>query len=87
MNRRAWPLVAAVVTALVAAPPGWAHKGNPNYESTLRSVVPQMEGLEVQILNRDDRLELRNRTGKTVLVEGYNGEPYVRIAAGRHASR
>jgi hypothetical protein len=81
MNRRTWPLLAAVVIALVAAPAGWAHKGNPNYESKLRAVSPPIEGLEVQILNRDDRLELRNRTGETVLIEGYSEDPYVRISA------
>jgi hypothetical protein len=72
-------LLVAAWLALLATPAAWAHKGNPNYESSLRSATPHVEGLEVQILNRDDRLELRNETGKTVVIEGYNGEPYARL--------
>ncbi len=72
-------LLVAAGAALSAAPAAWAHKGNANYESDLRSVTPQVEGLEVQILDRDDRLELRNETGKTVVIQGYNDEPYARL--------
>jgi hypothetical protein len=56
-----------------------AHKGNPHYRSNVRTVTPATPGIQVQILNFDDRLLLTNRSGKDVVVKGYEGEPYIRI--------
>jgi hypothetical protein len=56
-----------------------AHNGSPNYRSTLRRITPTEPGVQVQVLNYDDRLQLINRSGKTVVVRGYGGEPYIRV--------
>jgi hypothetical protein len=74
-------LIAAVsaLIALAAAPAANAHQGNPNYRSVVERVVPKLPGLKLQVLNLDDRLELQNTTGKTVTVDGYQGEPYARL--------
>jgi hypothetical protein len=74
-------LIAAVsaLIALAAAPAANAHQGNPNYRSVIDEVSPKLPGVRLQVLNLDDRLELQNTSGKTVVVKGYQGEPYARI--------
>jgi hypothetical protein len=76
-------MLAALAAVLACAVPAQAHKGSPNYRSTVRTVVPPFAGLEIRVLNYDDRLELVNRTGRDVEVRGYGGEPYVRVLADR----
>ena len=73
-------LAAAALCALAAAAPALAHEGNPNYESLVRGVTPALDGFRVDVLNGDDRLEVVNRGDATVTIEGYNDEPYLRIA-------
>ena len=71
---------AAALVALCAVPPSVAaHEGNPNYRSQVRSIAPAIDGVEAQILNYDDRIELRNDGDTTVVVRGYRGEPYLRF--------
>ena len=79
---RLWVAVAAAAALLgVAVPGALAHQGNPNFRPQIRGLTPPLDGIEVQVVNYDDSLELDNHSGKTVIVEGYRGEPYVRIAA------
>jgi hypothetical protein len=58
-----------------------AHKGNPNFRSDFRAVAPAIPGIQVQVLNNDDRLLLINRSGNDIVVQGYDDEPYLRILA------
>jgi hypothetical protein len=71
-------LAGALVAPAVAVPTAAAHEGNPNFRSEVR---PRVDGLSARIQNFDDNIELRNDTGETLVVEGYRGEPYVRIRA------
>jgi hypothetical protein len=79
MLRRSAVVAGAALLALLAASPALAHQGNPNYRSVINAVTPAEPGLKVQVLNFDDRLQLDNRTGKTVTVQGYQREPYLRL--------
>jgi hypothetical protein len=65
--------------ALLSPATAGAHKGNPNMQSVVRSVTPHAQGLTLDVLNRDDRFQLTNRTGKPILIYGYDGEQYARV--------
>ena len=69
----------AALFVLVAASTAAAHQGNANYRSLVGGVTPPVPGVKLQVLNFDDRLQLDNRTGQTVTVEGYQKEPYARL--------
>ena len=72
-------LAAVVVAALAPCATAYAHQGNPNYRSVVRAVTPAADGLRVEVLNLDDRLEMTNRTGKTVEIGGYHRDRYARL--------
>ena len=40
------------------------------------------DGLTVEIVNFDDHVRLVNQTGKEVIINGYDGDPYARIESG-----
>ncbi len=68
---------------LASAAPAGAHGVGgiepSNFETTIRSVSPRVAGVEVRVVDIGDRLELRNTTGRDVVVLGYDGEPYLRV--------
>lgn len=74
-------LAASCAVMAVFAVPAFAHQGDPNYRSNVDPMPPALEGVEVSVLNFDDSLKLVNRSGKTIVIEGYDGEPYVRLNA------
>ena len=74
-------LFAAVLTLAACAPAALAHEGSPNFLSEIHGVKPATDGLRMEMLARDDRIELENRTGKDVVILGYDDEPYARIKA------
>jgi hypothetical protein len=76
------PALAAVALAAMILPPGaGAHfgTGKLGYRSTIRAVKPPMRGLQLKVLYGDDQVWLDNRSGKTIVIKGYGGEPYLRF--------
>ncbi|MEZ5154836.1 MAG: hypothetical protein R2718_01870 [Solirubrobacterales bacterium] len=57
-----------------------AHQGNPNYRSEIRGIAPEVPGLRAEVLNYDSDIVLTNDSDRTIEVEGYEGEPYLRFA-------
>lgn len=72
-----------LVAALAVAPGAGAHGGrsasSAHFLSTVLGVTPPVPGLDLSVADRDDRLVMVNRTGKTVMVRGYTYEPYLRF--------
>lgn len=80
MRRCCGAALVALLALATAATGALAHGGGgTDYTSEIRAVAPAGAGLDVEVLDRDDRLALRNDSGRTVVVEGYNGEPYARL--------
>lgn len=78
-------LVCAFLVALAVCPPASAHGGGGQLglRSTVTRVTPSAPGLFVTVLGSGDRLELSNATGKTIVVLGYESEPYLAFRDGR----
>ena len=74
-------VVVAVLAGLVATAPtaALAHQGNPNMKSVVNDLQPHVPGVSLQVLSGDDRFQITNRGKTTVLVQGYDKEPYARI--------
>ncbi|MCB0831468.1 MAG: hypothetical protein KDB64_11125, partial [Solirubrobacterales bacterium] len=74
----------AVALFIVAVVPSaaTAHQGNPDFRSEITSVQPAAlgNGLQIEIVNFDDHVRLVNKSGKEVVIKGYDGEPYARIS-------
>jgi hypothetical protein len=72
---------AAVVALLIGAPVALAHQGNPHYRSVVTSVTPALKGVDVSVLNFDDRLLLHNTSGKDITILDYQSKPYAQLLA------
>jgi hypothetical protein len=81
--------IAGSASASASAPKSSSESSNPindqgssyEYRSSITAVSPSVPGLSIEVLEFADRLLLRNHTGKTVTIYGYEGEPYARVLA------
>jgi hypothetical protein len=76
----------ALLAALVLVPASAAHPRAKGYakgfQSKILSVSPEVVGLDVAVVDADDRLRVSNKSGTDLVVLGYDGEPYLRIGPG-----
>ena len=79
MLRLCRAVVLAALFCAVCVMPAAAHQGNPNFRSILRGIMPAQPGVRLQVVNYDDSFQLTNSSGTTVIVEGYEREPYARV--------
>jgi hypothetical protein len=56
-----------------------ADETSTNYETRLDAVTPAVQGLDVRTEGGDRYLVVKNGTGETVSVSGYDDEPYLRF--------
>lgn len=80
MRRLLCALTLGVLLAISIAGSASAHQGNPNFRSVVHGIDPPVPGLTAQVLNYDADVLLTNESGETVVVEGYDGEPYLRFS-------
>ena len=73
----------ALLAALVACPAAAGHGGGAarGYTSVVETVTPKLDGLTVRVAQGDDQLHVRNDSGREVVIQGYEGEPYLRFDA------
>ena len=67
---------------VATAAPAAAHgSGAPasNWRTRILDVEPQVDELDIRVVDAGARLELSNRTDEEALVLGYEGEPYLRV--------
>jgi hypothetical protein len=69
--------------ALCLAAPALAQEPIKNLHSDLRAIRPPVPGLALQVVQGDRYLDLGNTSGGTVLVKGYDYEPYLRFLPNR----
>lgn len=76
-------VLAGVPAAALPAAPAWAHGADApdgtDYRTAITGVSPAVPGLTVRAVEAGGRLELHNRTGRTIEVLGYQGEPYLEV--------
>jgi hypothetical protein len=73
----------AAAAALAFCPVAFAHGDGAErgFRSAVESIRPSSPGLTVRVLDSDDELQLRNATGREIVILGYEGEPYLRFSA------
>ena len=72
-------LLALLALAPAAAPHPRAKGYARGFQSKILSVRPEVAGLEIAVVDGDDRLRVSNTSGTELVVLGYDGEPYLRI--------
>jgi MYXO-CTERM domain-containing protein len=77
--------VLIILLAMLACAAAWTgpasaqQSSDEHLVSELKGIRPEVPGLEMKVLERDRFLRLENKTDGTVVVIGYDDEPYLRL--------
>jgi hypothetical protein len=74
-------LLATVVVLSTASPAAADAAGPSDFRSEVDAITPAVEGVTAEIRGGDSFLEVSVDDGRTVIVEGYGGEPYLRFSS------
>jgi deferrochelatase/peroxidase EfeB/plastocyanin len=70
----------------IGAAPASAHtvggSGATNFRTTLDSLSPAVPGLSLEVVENGTKLEIDNRSGADVVVDGYVGDQYLKVGPG-----
>lgn len=75
-------LAGLLLVLCLLAPSAQAHQfSSHDFKSTPEAIVPAAlaTGITFEMIDYDERVRLQNNSGKPVIVEGYDGEPYARL--------
>ena len=81
LNTIALAVVSVGLGAGSASAHSAANSPSSDYVSALRSVVPATSRFSVRVVEAGSRLELTWRSGGSIIVEGYDAEPYLRLTS------
>jgi hypothetical protein len=76
------PIFVALCAFLAFAPAADAHSLSKGTRMVAQVTSTLPDGVELRVVSGDDELELRNASGRTIVVLGYTGEPYLRFDPG-----
>lgn len=83
VGRLAAVLGAAAAILVLGAAPAFADAAGPtDYESSVVSIEPDVDGITIAIIGGDSFVELTSARNDVVEVVGYRGEPYLRFLPG-----
>jgi hypothetical protein len=79
--RRSVAAAASIALAVAASAAGHGGPGPvmPGFKATVTGLQPGVRGVTVRVLGGEDRLWLRNVSGRELTILGYEGEPYLRF--------
>ena len=76
------PSIALALALLLLCATAASAGGRKEEHSSLERLRPPVEGIDMAVVGGDRYLTLTNKSGKVVLVKGYDNEPYLRFLAG-----
>lgn len=84
MRRTAATITIALVWIITLGSPAAAHSvagvSATNFLTTIASITPSIDGIDVDVIEGGNRIQVTNTTSTDVIVPGYQDEPYLRIA-------